>query len=186
MSRFESCLAWLTGPSIDGGYSDGKTGASKNDHGDASNHGITQHVYTSWRVLKGLPIRSVEGITAGEVFDLYRERYWTACRCNDLPLPLDLVVFDSAVEHGVNRAVKWLQRCAGAEVDGECGDETIYAVHHIALNHRLGELVKGYMACRSAFYAMIIANEPAQKVYATDWKNRTDALAIKIKGKGAA
>jgi lysozyme family protein len=57
----------------------------------------------------------------------YRSRYWNPCRCDDIPWPLSLIVFDAAVNQGVISAVAGLQRTVGTKVDGHVGPNTITA-----------------------------------------------------------
>lgn len=57
----------------------------------------------------------------------YRARYWNACRCDEIPWPLSLVVFDAAVNQGVSSAIAGLQRTVRATVDGRIGSKTLAA-----------------------------------------------------------
>lgn len=174
-SRFAICLAWLTSSSIEGGYVH-----DKDDRGGATNHGVTQATYDRFRDAKNFARQSVRNINLIEVADVYRIDYWDVCRCSDLPVPLDLVVFDSAVQHGAGRAIKWLQQIVGAVTDGQCGPKTLYAVHDRALRHQLPEVIDAYLDLREAFYARIIANDPSQRKFKDGWENRLNALADEI------
>lgn len=171
MSRFDQYLTWLTGPNIEGGY-----GNDPIDRGGATNKGITQASYDSWLTARDLPTRPVREITDFEVHSIYRVRYWGACRCEDLPPPLDMVVCDAAVQHGVGRAVKWLQELVAAQVDGICGEKTLYAVKGYVLANGVTELIDTYMDHRAAFYAVIIARDPTQRRFKKGWANRMNAL----------
>jgi len=113
------------------------------DPGGATNKGVTQKVYDAYRVSKGETPRSVRSITNAEVKDIYRRQYWNAARCDALPAGLDYAVFDYAVNSGVGRAVKDLQRTinnVGNElglgvrigVDSQIGPATINAACEIA------------------------------------------------------
>lgn len=174
-ARFAICLAWLTRPAIEGGYVD-----DPDDRGGATNHGVTQATYDRFRDAKNLARRPVREITMIEVADVYRIDYWDVCRCGDLPIPLDLVVFDSAVQHGTGRATKWLQQVVGTVPDGQCGPKTLYAVHDRALKHQLPDVIDGYLDIRSAFYARIVANDPSQRKFRAGWENRMNALVDEI------
>lgn len=107
----------------EGGYSNDRL-----DPGGATNKGVTQAVYDDWRRAKGLATRSVRSLEQAEVEAIYRKRYWDACRCDDLPSGLDYCIFDFAVNSGVNRAVRYLQRAAGVLDDGQIGPVTLAAV----------------------------------------------------------
>src|SRR4051812_20592720 len=58
---------------------------------------------------------------------IYRERYWTAIRGDELPAGLDYCVFDYAVNSGTVRAAKVLQRCLGCAVNGTIDRATLLA-----------------------------------------------------------
>lgn len=78
------------------------------DPGGATNKGITQVTYDSWRRGKGLDPRSVRLIEQLEVEQIYFEQYWLRVGAHQLPPALAFVVFDAAVNHGVGRALTWL------------------------------------------------------------------------------
>jgi lysozyme family protein len=42
---------------------------------------------------------------------IYRERYWNAMRCDELPAGIDYAVFDYGVNSGIGRSGKVLRRC---------------------------------------------------------------------------
>lgn len=79
------------------------------DPGGLTNYGITQAVYDKYRVDNGLGKQSVEFISEHEMSGIYRLNYWIAAGCEQLPPHMALIVFDSAVNHGVGRAREWLQ-----------------------------------------------------------------------------
>ena len=98
------------------------------DPGGATNKGVTQATYNSYRARVGLPRRDVRQIEDGEVAAIYRQQYWDAIRADDLPPGLAYCVFDAAVNSGPARAVRWLQKLIGAKQDGIVGNETLSLV----------------------------------------------------------
>jgi lysozyme family protein len=98
------------------------------DPGGRTNMGITQRAYDDWQAYLGADRRDVIDITAREVDQIYRVRYWDAVRGDALPAGLAYVVFDAGVNSGPARAVKWLQAAVGVAVDGICGPQTLAAV----------------------------------------------------------
>lgn len=66
---------------------------------------------------------------------LYRMDYWDACKCNELPPALAVMVFDAAVQHGAGTAEHdapaMLQRAIGSIPDGKIGPKTIEAAQKI-------------------------------------------------------
>ena len=67
-------------------------------------------------------------LTLDTARSIYKEKYWSAVRGDELPAPLALLVFDAAVNCGVSRAIRWLQVAAQCATDGIWGDQTIAAV----------------------------------------------------------
>ena len=55
----------------------------------------------------------------------YRKFYFDMARCGELPGPVALIVFDSAVNEGVTTAARHLQGALGVPVDGIIGTKTI-------------------------------------------------------------
>lgn len=70
------------------------------DPGGETNFGITKKSY---------PTLDIKNLTAGQARDIYHRDYWLAVGCDSLAYPLDFIAFDTAVNCGPGRAVKWLQ-----------------------------------------------------------------------------
>lgn len=167
-SRFETCLKFVL--QHEGGFVDDPA-----DRGGATNCGITQGTYDAWCVAHGMPHPSpVRDILADEVEAIYRANYWEAVRAHLLLEPLDLVMFDAAVQHGVKRAVRLLQQALPVEVDGVFGPATLYAV----TNKPASLVAYNVMEARRKFYAQIIANDPVNAKFENGWNNRMQALRL--------
>ncbi|CAB4140039.1 zliS Lysozyme family protein [uncultured Caudovirales phage] len=119
--RFAVCLPRIL--KHEGGYVN-----HPKDPGGATNKGIIQRTYDSWRDRQGQPRQSVKAITPAEVAAIYRRDYWDAVKGDDLPTGVDYAVFDFAVNSGINRAAKFLQRAVGVADDGVIGPATLAAV----------------------------------------------------------
>lgn len=141
------------------------------DPGGATNKGVTQAVYDRWRARQGLPQRSVRQLEEGEMNAIYRQGYWTPPRCDLLPTDLALVQFDTAVNMGPGRAVRFLQHAVGVAVDGDFGQGTRRAVDSAD-----GGVLARYCDRREQFYRAIVAKKPSQKVFMKGWMNRLNAL----------
>jgi len=114
------------------------------DPGGATNYGITERVARANGYagdMRALP-KSV-------AVAIYRKDYWEAVRADAMPAPVAFQVFDAAVNHGVDRAARWLQTAVGVAVDGRIGPQSIAAV--LAMNP--AKLVMRYVAIRLEFYA---------------------------------
>lgn len=57
----------------------------------------------------------------------YRAQYWDACRCDNFPWEVALLVFDTAVQHGTGFAMRALQMALNIPADGIVGKRTIEA-----------------------------------------------------------
>jgi lysozyme family protein len=110
------------------------------DPGGATNYGITQRTLSQWR---GRPVSVVEvrNLSFEDVVPIYKKLYWDECRCGEMPDGLDLLVFDSAVNQGPNRAKRLLQRSLGVAEDGIIGPATMAAIRRLDNRALLDELV---------------------------------------------
>ena len=110
------------------------------DPGGATNRGVTQAVYDSYRRRHGLSPRSVKGITELEIAEIYRRQYWDAVQGTFLPSGLDYAMFDFAVNSGPRRAIIFLQEIVAALPDGQLGPKTLAAVADRKANELIIEL----------------------------------------------
>lgn len=97
------------------------------DPGGAAMYGVTEVVartegYTG--AMRDLPLSFAKQV--------YRKRYWDACRCDQMPDVLRYPLFDAAVNSGPGQAIKWLQAAVGVKADGAIGPVTQQAVNMAA------------------------------------------------------
>jgi lysozyme family protein len=119
--RFAECVAIVLGH--EGGFADRPRAA---DPGGTTNYGITIGTLRDWRGADVTP-EDVRNLTIEEARAIYFARYWTPIRGDDLPMGVDLAVFDWAVHGGPGRAARDLQAALGVTVDGAVGRQTIDA-----------------------------------------------------------
>lgn len=163
--RFDICLGLVLGS--EGGYSN-----DKDDHGGATNGGITQATYDGWRVGRGLGRQPVLGISGDEIRQIYFDLYWTPGRCAALPAPLDYVHFDGCVNHGNGQAAKFLQRALGVAADGVVGPHTLRAVGEDARAGDIGNTIRTILSQREIFYHDIVKRDESQRKFLAGWLNR--------------
>lgn len=137
------------------------------DPGGATNQGITQRVYDAYRRYHGYKLQSVADIKNSEVSDIYNKNYWRLVRGDSLPCGIDYAVFDFAVNSGVNRALKYLQRLVGVDPDGVIGLITLNAVETANRNNEEA-LISQYCANRMAFLRSL----PTFSVFGKGWTRR--------------
>lgn len=147
-----------------------------NDPGGRTNKGITQKAYDAWRTRHGLPHADVKQITDADVRAIYEADYWLPPRCDLLSEPLTLVQFDTAVNMGTGRAVRFLQTAVGCSVDGDFGPDTLAAVQRCDA----GQAVTLYCDTREAFYRRLAEKKPELGVFLKGWLNRLNALRREI------
>lgn len=79
------------------------------DPGGPTNFGITIHDYRKY-AKPNATAADVKAMTIEQAKAIYRERYWDAQRCSDLPAGVDYAVFDYGVNSGIGRGGKVLRR----------------------------------------------------------------------------
>lgn len=172
--NFDRALGFILG--AEGGYSDGR-GKNRADRGGATNRGITQKTYDSWRIRRGLGQSPVKFCGDDEARAIYHDDYWRAVRGDDLLWPLDLVAFDTAVQHGPKTAAEYIQRAAGKlKIDGAIGPLTLARLAECDPQD-IAELV---IIQREALYEQIIEEDPTQIVFEHGWMNRLQRLGATI------
>jgi len=77
----------------EGGYVNDPT-----DPGGETKFGISKRAF---------PMLDIKSLTEAEARDIYRTHYWEKAGCDKLGWPMCLVVFDTAVNCGVSRALEW-------------------------------------------------------------------------------
>lgn len=173
MSRFDICLKFVLG--VEGGYSN-----DPSDRGGATKCGITQAVYDDYRTRAGRCRQPVVGIDGTEIADIYRLQYWKAVHGDQLPRPLDLVVFDAAVNHGPRQAILFLQRAIGADDDGIFGPATLRAVQEEVAANQILSVACALVEMRRGFYDRLVERNPSQKKFLKGWNNRLDRLSLEL------
>lgn len=122
----------------------------KDDPGGATNKGITQATYNDWLDSQHLPRRPVKEILDYEVRRIYEDRYWNAASCFKLAEPMDMIHFDSAVNHGLVRAFRFLEASNGD--------------------------ARAYCASREMFYRRLAEAKPRMAKFLNGWLNRLNSL----------
>jgi lysozyme family protein len=80
---------------VEGGYSN-----HPDDPGSITKYGISQRAH---------PNIDVPNLTIVQAKEIYLTLYWRRADCESVPWPMNLLVFDTAVNSGVTRATRWLR-----------------------------------------------------------------------------
>ena len=100
---------------------------------------------------------------------VYSTLYWEPMKLDQFPNITRYPFFNCAVNIGVPRTIKMIQKLSGALVDGVLGGQTIKAVKDFR-DHE--ELVDLFYQQWQEYYDRIIANNPSQKVFEKGWAAR--------------
>lgn len=155
MGRFEPCVAVII--ALEGGD---RLVDDPADPGGVTRWGISQRAH---------PDVDVRALTREQAQQIYRRAYWDPMRCDELPPPLDLAVFDAAVNQGRAAAARMLQEALGVTIDGIIGAQTIAAARRAGLWH-----VARFMTLRALRYARTANFER----YGTGWYTRLFVVAM--------
>jgi lysozyme family protein/peptidoglycan hydrolase-like protein with peptidoglycan-binding domain len=121
-------------------------GGVSGDPGDpnaAAQFGITTDTLQNWRHDQKITSVDLRKLDRDEACEIYRTRYWNVLRCDDLPVGVDLVVFDFGVNAGPGLSAKMLQHVVGAAPDGSIGDATLAATKVMAPRDVVKEISNG-------------------------------------------
>jgi lysozyme family protein len=110
------------------------------DMGGETKYGISKRSH---------PELDIASLTRQDAEEIYYEEYWSPLACDMLDYRDALLVFDSAVQHGVARTFEWAK-----EIENW---------------HDLIEV-------RRNFYKEIIENNPSQRKFERGWNNRLAKL----------
>lgn len=151
------------------------------DRGGRTNLGITQSTLASARrTIPGL-LERVDDITRTQALEIYRQFYWNAAKCDTLPEPLDLLIFDAAVNCGVGGAVLQLQRALnrlGAQLkeDGAIGPLTLDSLR-TSWEHDMWRVVSAVLVQRVRWHNDIVGRDSTQLRFIHGWLNRVLSIS---------
>jgi lysozyme family protein len=144
----------------EGGYT-----LDPNDPGGETNFGISKKAY---------PTLDIKALTVDAAKEIYKRDYWNPCRCDNLPFPIALSVFDMAVNQGVGGAIKVMQETFGVPADGVIGPVTMAAIKAGGDDPRKFKL---FLARRLTAYARLMAANQNLLVFSRNWSFRVISLA---------
>lgn len=150
--NFDRCLAEVL--RHEGGYVNHPA-----DPGGETRYGISRRSY---------PHEDIRGMTRKRAAEIYRRDYWDAVSGDKLPLGLDLVAFDAAVNSGVSRGSKWLQAALEIDADGFIGPETIAAAKEA---HKINTINR---AC--ILRGLFLRSLPTWPTFGRGWQRRVDSV----------
>lgn len=156
MSQFDEAFAHVIG--VEGGYVN-----DPRDPGGETKYGITKRDH---------PDLDIKGLTIDDAKRRYQMAYWEPAQCDHLPWPLAGLVFDSAVNQGVQIAVKLLQKAAGTVQDGVLGKNSLLAISRADQ----AELCAMFLADRALRYT----GTRNFDIYGRGWLKRLFKIAMEV------
>ena len=134
------------------------------DHGGRTSRGITQREYTAWLAEQNRSDGDVWRAPQEDINAIYHDEYWEPL-CDSLPIGIDYLYFDMAVNAGPQRATILLQRALDVTDDGRIGPVTRAAIAGAAPKI----LIEHYTDEKRAFYQSL-----HQPRFIRGWLNRCD------------
>jgi lysozyme family protein len=133
------------------------------DPGGRTNLGVTQATWENW-VGRESDEAEMRGLTPEKVEPMYKKKFWDAVRGDELPVGLDYLMFDFAVNAGAGRAIKTLQTAVGVTPDGGFGPMTMAAVQAVDPV----ELIERFSQAKEDFYRSLTTFS----TFGKGWLNR--------------
>jgi lysozyme family protein len=123
-ANFEKCFAFIL--QFEGGFTN-----DPKDPGGPTNLGVTQATLSAF-IGRQATIAEVKALTPEKVAPIYRGKFWDHVNGDNLPVGIDLAVFDFGVHSGPSRGVAALQRAVKVADDGSLGPITTAAAKNAA------------------------------------------------------
>jgi lysozyme family protein len=142
----------------------------QSDPGGRTNLGVTQATWENW-VGRSSNEAEMRGLTPEKVEPLYKKKYWDAVRGDELPMGLDYLMFDFAVNAGAGRAIKTLQTAVGVTPDGGFGPMTMAAVQAVDPV----DLIERFSQAKEDFYRSLTTFA----TFGKGWLNRVADVKVK-------
>ena len=139
------------------------------DPGGRTNMVITQAVYEKYLGRK-VTEQEMKDMKTGDVRIIYKENYWDKVKGDDLPAGIDFCVFDWAVNSGVSRASKALQKVVVAVADGVIGPNTLKEVNSADAQVVIEQLTDA----REEFYKKLSTFD----TFGKGWLSRNEKTAV--------
>jgi lysozyme family protein len=140
------------------------------DPGGMTNLGVTKATWENW-VGRESDEAEMRGLTPEKVEPLYKNKYFDAVRGDELPMGLDYLMFDFAVNAGAGRAIKTLQTAVGVTPDGGFGPMTMAAVQAVDPV----ELIERFSQAKEDFYRSLTTFA----TFGKGWLNRVADVKVK-------
>ncbi len=97
------------------------------------------------------PRLDIKNLTLQQAKDIYYRDFWLKVAGDELHDAISYQLFDSAINHGVGNAIRFLQRAADVADDGQVGPVTLNAVKESSVD----DILKLFNAERIRFFVKL-------------------------------
>ena len=146
------------------------------DRGGPTRYGVTHKTLARY-LGREVTRDDVRGLSRELAAEIYRRAYYLEPRIDALPPSVRAFLFDSAVNHGPRRAIRFLQQVLNAagfgplSVDGLSGPKTRREARKA--EDTMGPWFLAALAEeRRIFYRLIVERDPSQRVFFNGWMKR--------------
>lgn len=147
-----------------------------NDKGGLTKYGITLPTMTDYLKATGANRAATKSdilaLTPEKAAEIYYRLFWVLPRVQELPFNVAKDVFDFAVNSGIGRAVRYLQRVVGSTEDGSIGSGTIKAVTAYVGKYGERALSNQLTIQRGEYLIRLCQKDPSQLTFLLGWYNR--------------
>lgn len=173
MDRFDEIMELVL--QLEGGYVNNPL-----DDGGPTNWGVTHTELAKWRGVSAVSPQEVKELGKEEAIAIFKDRYWAKIKGASFPQPIDLIVLDGSINHGVATMAKMLQTRVGVTADGKIGKATLAALLDRAANEAaVLELAIELAEDRKTRYS----NHHDAKTFLNGWRNRLNkVMSVALKG----
>jgi hypothetical protein len=133
------------------------------DPGGETMRGVTRNAWSTW-LKRPVEDGEMAKLTVEDVTPFYKALYWESAGCDKMPIGLDYLLFDAAVNMGVGRAVRLLQQSLGCVPDGVIGPNVINALNITPVDR----LLTKFTTQKEQFYKSL----KTFSVFGQGWLNR--------------
>lgn len=139
------------------------------DYGGETKYGISKRSY---------PELDIANLTETDAIAIYKRDYWDKMRLDEITSqPIADELFDTGVNAGWNRAIKFLQESLNLltgstlAVDGLVGSKTITATNEYRYTKALVTVLNGL---QFEHYRKIVERDPSQRQFLRSWLSRVE------------
>ena len=135
------------------------------DPGGLTRYGISKRAH---------PEVDPRNLTLDSAKEIYRKEYWNPCQGDAIKSQLLAeLIFDSAVNMGVNQAIKLVQIASGLEPDGVLGPNTLQAINEADPS----TFAAAYVLAKITRYLALVKKNRKLEKYFYGWVRRTLEVA---------